>query len=173
MLKMLGRLHDGVTRLTFWVAMASVFYLTAVTAYEVITRYFFRAPSDWAPDTSAVAFAFIAFLAAPELTRNSGHAAMTFVVDSASPRVALWFRRLGLLLSALVCLVLAWFGGIEAMRQISGNVTMIAATPIPKWIVTGAIVYGLAGSALYFVRQLLASFTPSQKDDVKWSGTYS
>ncbi|ODT66808.1 MAG: C4-dicarboxylate ABC transporter permease [Pelagibacterium sp. SCN 63-23] len=173
MLRVLARLHDGVTRLTFWGAAISVFYLTAITAYEVVSRYFFRAPSDWAPDTSAVAFAFIAFLAAPELTRHSGHAAMTFVVEGASPAVSRWMTRLGLSISAVVCLVLTWFGGIEAGRQIAGNVAMIAATPIPKWIVTGAIVYGLASSALYFIRHLLASFFPSNKDASKWSGTFS
>ena len=173
MLETLKRIHDGVTRLTFWAAMASVFYLTAVTAFEVIARYFFRSPSDWAPDTSAVAFAFIAFLAAPELTRHSGHAAMTFVVDTAHPVVSIWLRRMSLALAGLVCVILTWYGASETGRQIANDVSMIAATRIPKWVVTGAIVYGIGSSALYFFRHLLASFSPSRKDNPKWSGTYS
>lgn len=173
MLALLARIHDGVTRLTFWLAMASVFYLTAVTAFEVVSRYFFRAPTDWAPDTSAVAFAFIAFLAAPELSRSTGHAAMTFVVETARPGISIWMQRFSLLLAVLVCAMLVWFGGIETSRQIANNISMIAATRIPKWIVTGVIVYGIASSGLYFLRHLLATFLPSHKDDPKWSGTYS
>lgn len=173
MLSTLARFHDGITRLTFWMSIASVFYLTVVTAYEVLARYLFRAPSDWAPDTSAVAFAFIAFLAVPELTRNSGHAAMTFVVDTAAPAIAVWIQRLGLAISAVVCIALAWFGTIETVRQISSNVTMIAATPIPKWVVTGAIVYGLFSASLYFIRHLLVTFIPTHKEVPQWNGTYS
>lgn len=162
MLSRLLRVHDGLTRLTFWVSAAAVAYLTAVTALEVLTRYLFKAPTGWAPDTSAVAFAFIAFLAAPELTRQSGHAAMTFIVERSTPRISSLLSRLSLAVSILVCLLLAWYGSIEAARQIAGNVTMIAVLPIPKWIVTASIVYGLGSMALYFLRQLMATFQSSQ-----------
>ena len=154
------RLHDAVTRLTFWMAAAAVAYLTVVTAVEVGARYLFRAPSGWAPDTTAVSFAFIAFLAAPEVTRQSGHAAMTFIVERSTPVVASLLRRLSLALSILVCLLLAWYGLMESARQIQGNITMIAVLPIPKWIVTLSIVYGLTGMALYFLRSLVGTFRP-------------
>lgn len=163
MLKGLCRLHDGVTTLTFWAATAAVFYLTAVTALEVVSRYFFRAPTGWAPDTSAVAFAFIAFLAAPQLTRAQGHAAMTFVVEFAPRGVSLFMRRFSLLIAAVVCGFLAWFGGVESSRQIGQGVTMIAATPIPKYLVTVSITYGFASMAIYFVRQLAATLPSLQR----------
>lgn len=152
------RLQDGLSLLTFWVAMAAVTYLTAATAIEVVLRYAFRAPTGWAPDTSAVAFSFIAFLAAPQLTRMSGHAAMTFVVQSAPGWLALWMTRFSLLMSCAVCALLAWYGYFETLRLIRRGVTMIAVTPIPKALVVGAIVYGLAGSSLYFLRQFAGSF---------------
>lgn len=174
MLSAVLRFHDGITRLTFWIAMAAVFYLTAVTAFEVASRYLFRAPTDWAPDTSAVAFAFIAFLAVPELTRDSGHAAMTFVVANASPAVSMLLTRVSLALACVACAICVWYGAFEAARQIGNGVTMISVLPIPKSIVTVAIVYGLASTALYFLRQFFATFTiKSTKDDPEWSGTYS
>ncbi|MFN3937707.1 MAG: TRAP transporter small permease [Gemmobacter sp.] len=157
-LTQLLRLHDGLTRATFWAAMAAVAYLTAATAIEVVLRYVFRSPSGWAPDTSAVAFAFIAFLAAPELTRSCGHASMNFVVERAPAWLSVWMVRLSLLAGAGVCALLTWFGAIETQRQVLRGVMMISVTPIPKWLVTGAIVYGLGSSALYFLRALAASF---------------
>jgi TRAP-type C4-dicarboxylate transport system permease small subunit len=174
MLKSLAVVHDGLTRLTFQMATAAVFYLTAVTAFEVASRYLFLAPTDWAPDTSAIAFAFIAFLAVPELTRQSGHAAMTFVVQHARPAVAIQLTRLSLAIAFIACAICTWFGAVEGMRQVNQGVTMIAVLPIPKWIVTFAIVYGLASTALYFMRQFCATFMHSNaKESSEWSGTYS
>lgn len=161
MISSLLRVHDAITRMTFWVAAAAVAYLTVVTAVEVIARYAFRAPSGWAPDTTAVSFAFIAFLAAPEVTRQSGHAAMTFIVERSGPVAGLMLNRVSLVLSILVCLLLAWYGALESARQIEGKITMIAVLPIPKWIVTVSIVYGLASMGFYFLRSLVGTFGPA------------
>jgi TRAP-type C4-dicarboxylate transport system permease small subunit len=158
------RLQDGLSLLTFWIAMASVAYLTLATAVEVVLRYAFQAPTGWAPDTSAVAFSFIAFLAVPQLTRTSGHASMTFLVDSAPGALGLWMTRLSLAVAAAICALLAWFGWFETLRLIRGGVTMIAVTPIPKALVVGVIVYGLASASLYFLRLLAASFQAPRAD---------
>ena len=174
MLTAVLRLHDGLSRLTFWIAMAAVFYLTAVTSFEVVSRYVFTAPTDWAPDTSAIAFAYIAFLAVPELTRNHGHAAMTFVVDNARPALGIQLKRAALIIAFAACAICTWYGAFEAFRQISRGVTMIAVLPIPKGLVTVVIVYGLASMGLYFLRDFVATFARSaNKDSARWSGTYS
>lgn len=181
MLAGLLRLHDGLTRLTFRGAAVAVAYVTLVTALEVFQRYALRMPSDWAPDTSAIAFAFVTFLAAPELTARGGHAAMTFFLEGARPAISRWMLRLTCAIGALACGLCAWFGGLEAARQIEGGVTMIAVTPIPKWVVTVVIVYGLASMALHFLRQLAGSFRTGSADaegitpdgEKEWSGTFS
>lgn len=175
MLAALLRLHDGLTRLTFWGAVAAVLYVTLATGWEVVGRYLFRAPSDWAPDTSAVAFAFITFLAAPMLTWKGGHAAMTLVLDQAPRAVSLWMLRFSQLVGAAACGLCGYFGAVETSRQMVQGVTMIAVTPIPKWAVTLAIVYGLISMALYFLRQLAASFrrSPPNEGEQAWSGTFS
>lgn len=176
MLRSLLNLHDALTRLTFWLAVAAVFYLTAVTGFEVVGRYVFKAPTDWAPDTSAVAFAYITFLAAPMITWKSGHAAMTVVTDTAPPSVALFLKRVSLIVAALTCGLCGYYGAVETARQIKQGVTMITVTPIPKWTVTGVIVYGLISMALYFLRQFAATFArnPIPNDgDAAWNGTFS
>lgn len=158
------RLHDGLTRLTFWAAAIAVAYLTLVTAWEVVARYALRMPTGWGSDTSAVAFAFITFLAAPMLTWKSGHAAMTFVVEQSPAALSLWMMRFCHLMGAGACGICAYFGAIETSRLYVRGVAMIAVTPIPKWIVTGVMVYGLVSMSLYFLRQLVASFTAERSD---------
>lgn len=157
MMSALARLHDGLTRLTFWCAAAAVLYVTAATAWEVVGRYALGAPSDWSPDTSAVAFAFITFLAAPMLTWQGGHAAMSFVTETAPRAVSAWLTRFAHLVGAVTCGLCAYVGGVEVVRQVERGITMITVTPIPKWVVSGVIVYGLASMALYFLRHLVAS----------------
>lgn len=168
------RLHDGLTRLTFWGATLCVAYLTLVTAWEVFGRYALDAPSDWAPDTAAVSFALASFLAVPMLTWKHGHAAMTFLVDAAPAPVTLWMRRLTLAVGVATCALCAWYGGIETLRQIDTGVMVVAVTPIPKWIVSGAIVYALGSASLYFLRHLAGTFIElpaARTEEAEWTGT--
>lgn len=138
--------------------MLAVCYLTLATAWEVVGRYMLRAPSSWAPDTAAVSFALVTFLAAPRLTQQGGHAVMSAVVDAIPVGFERWVRRTTLVIGALVCGLCAWFGAVETLRLQQQGVSMIAATPIPKWWVMAAIVYGLASMSLHFMRHLLRSF---------------
>jgi TRAP-type C4-dicarboxylate transport system permease small subunit len=174
MMRWLLRLHDGVTIVAFWGATVSVAYLTLATAWEVFGRYALGAPSDWAPDTAAVSFALITFLAAPMLTWKSGHATMTFIVEKTNPAVSRWMTRLTLLIGIGVCGLCTYYGGVEVSRQFSRGVTMIAVTPIPKWIVTAVIVYSFGSITLYFLRHLVSSFRrndPQEDGGAEWSGT--
>ncbi|RKF16817.1 TRAP transporter small permease [Roseovarius spongiae] len=174
-MKRLLWLHDAVTGLGFWVATFGVLYLTLVTAGEVFSRYVLSAPTDWAPDTAAVAFALITFLAVPWLTWKAGHASMDFVVRSVRPRLSVWLKRLTYLIGCVVCALCAWIGGVETARQISNGVMIVSVTPIPKWAVFGPLVYAMGSSALYFARHLAASFASSDRNPATggdaWSGT--
>ena len=173
-MKQLLWLHDAATRITFWAAAIGVLYLTVVTAGEVFGRYALSNPTDWAPDTAAISFALITFLAVPYLTWKSGHAAMTFLVTSAPRSLSLWMRRLNFLLGAVVCGACAWIGGVETARQISSGVMVVSVTPIPKWVVFVPLTYALGSSALYFVRHFLEGFgaanTPGTEGESEWTG---
>jgi TRAP-type C4-dicarboxylate transport system permease small subunit len=159
------RFHDALTDVGFWGAALAVAYLTLVTAWEVFGRYALDAPSDWAPDTAAVSFAMITFLAAPKVTRSASHARMSFIVDGLPPAAARWINRCVLALGLAICALCAWFGAVETLRQIERDVTIISVTQIPKWLVTGAITYGLASMGLYFLRQFAASFAADGASD--------
>lgn len=157
-MRWLLRVHDGLTAVGFWGAAFAVAYLTLVTAWEVFGRYALNAPSDWAPDTAAVSFAMITFLAAPMVTKKAAHARMTFIVDGFSEKAAVWMNRCVLFVGFTICGLCAWYGALEALRQFERNISIISVTELPKWLVTGAITYALASMALYFLRHLVESF---------------
>lgn len=158
----LAKAHDLLTRFTFVVAMVAVAYLTLVLAWEVFARYALQHPSGWAPDTAALAFALVTFLAAPTLSKESGHADMRLVVDYLPTAPALWLRRFTMLLACAVCWLAAWFGYLELLRVYQRGVMVIAVTPMPKWWLMLAIVYSLASMGLYFLRHFLTSFCGTQ-----------
>lgn len=89
---------------------------------------------------------------------------MTFLVQTAPAGLALWMTRFSLLVGVAICALLTWFGYFETLRLINRGVTMIAVTPIPKALVVGVIVYGMASSGLYFLRQFVASFFPPEAE---------
>ena len=82
---------------------------------------------------------------------------MTFLAERAAPPLRLALTAFTQALGSVACAICAWFGAVELVRQIEGDVMMISVTPIPKWLVTGVIVYGLASMALHFLRQLVAT----------------
>ncbi|KZY37466.1 C4-dicarboxylate ABC transporter permease [Roseovarius sp. HI0049] len=173
-MKRLCRVHDAITSATFWAASFGVLYLTLVTAGEVFGRYVLASPSDWSPDTAAVAFGLITFLAVPYLTWKSGHASMDFIVNAVPRRLSIGMMRVNYVIGFAVCALVAWVGGVETARQISSGVMIVSVTPIPKWVVFVPLVYGLANSALYFIRHFAATFGQEPENNEgahEWSGT--
>lgn len=150
------RLHDGLTRATFLLACAAAAYLTAVTALEVLQRYFLRNPTAWTADTAALAFAAVTFLAMPQVTRAGGHVSMSFLLDRAGPRLRRAAESVIGLLAASICLLCGLRGVQDMLRQAEQGVMLISVTPIPRWWVTAAIAYGLLSMGLHFLRQGLA-----------------
>lgn len=151
----LAAVHDGLTRFTFALAMVASAYLTLVLAWEVLARYGLNAPTGWAPDTAAVSFALITFLATPMLSWKHGHANMNMLVKALPPVASRCLQVFTFLLAAGVCFLAAWFGWAELVRVYTRNVMMISVTPIPKWWLMSAIVYSLLSMGLYFLRHLL------------------
>jgi len=144
--------HDSITRFTFGLSVLAGAYLTLVLAWEVFARYVLEAPTGWGPDTAGVSFAFMTFLATPMLSWKHGHANMSMVVNSLPPSAARFLQTFIYFLAAAVCGLTTWFGWNELLRVYEGHVMMIAVTPIPKWWLMAAIVYGLFSMGLYFLR---------------------
>jgi|TARA_R110001599_G_scaffold111510_1_gene275759 TRAP-type mannitol/chloroaromatic compound transport system permease small subunit len=65
-----------ITALNRWVATlvsAFVFIMVAVISYEVVSRYFFDAPTTWAMELATLLFGPYFLLAGPYLLHTAGH----------------------------------------------------------------------------------------------------
>ena len=85
----LAALHDRLTTFSFGAAMVALAIIANSLRYEVVSRYFFNAPTVWASPFASYGLCASIFLAIPELTRNSSHIALNFLDDFLAPERAL------------------------------------------------------------------------------------
>ncbi len=148
------RIHDRITYVLFTIGVILVALIGVLYVYEVASRYFFNAPTDWGNDTSSFMLSVATFLCIPQLVKDGGHVAVTIIFQYATPPVALWVARITAVAGAVVCAIAAYMAFEETSRQIVNDILTNTTTAIPKWWVTVFIPYGLANAAIYFVRTL-------------------
>lgn len=140
-----------VTRLSF--ALACLALLTILAAYviEVVARYGFGKPTLWSSDLVNYALCASVFLAMPEITRNSGHVAITSLVEKLSTANQALLARVMSFGGAVLCGLSAYVAVTAAIGQAQAGIETVAAFAIPKWWLTGIVAFGFGLSALCFL----------------------
>jgi TRAP-type C4-dicarboxylate transport system permease small subunit len=151
-LAVLLRAHDRLTGLGVHLAMVGLAVVVGAYVLEVVLRYGFNSPTRWSADLVSYLLLFITFMAMPQVTASGGHVAVTALLERMSPSRQRAAARVIAAGGVIACLLLTWISLQETMRQVSGNVQMMSANPIPKAWVSIWIVYGLGSSALHFLR---------------------
>lgn len=100
-----------------------VFLAMLVSVYEVIMRYGFNAPTDWAHETTTFLVAAIFALGGPYALATNRHIQIRILLDRLSPRKRNWLEMLNLLLGILFCLAIgyaAWVLAFNATHSPTG-----------------------------------------------------
>jgi TRAP-type C4-dicarboxylate transport system permease small subunit len=129
-------------------------YLAAVviTAYEVVMRYLFDAPTVWAFELTILLCAICYLLSGGFVTAQRKHIAITSVYDLMPARIRWWLDLLALLTGILAMGLLAW----AAWRPAVLAVTIVERTGSAWNSPSPAIIKPLiAIGALLIVLQLL------------------
>jgi TRAP-type C4-dicarboxylate transport system permease small subunit len=151
----LANLHDAVTSLSFAAAALVLAAIAVSFCYEVAARYFFGAPTSWANAFVSYFLCAAIFLSIPELTRRRAHVAINLLNDQLGSKASLGLNRLIRAAGAAACLLAAWFTANTTLDQFGLGVDTISAYPVPKWLVSIFIPYGMLSSGLYFLRHLV------------------
>ncbi len=151
----LAELHDRLTSASFIAAAVVLGGIAASFCYEVAARYLFSAPTSWANAFVSYLLCAAIFLAVPELTRRRAHVAINLLLDRLSAPRAQILNRLIRLAGAAACLLATWISANATLDQINLGIETISAYPIPKWLVSMFIPYGMLSSGLYFLRDLI------------------
>lgn len=150
-------LHDRVTDWGNAAAAAAVGIIVLSSGFEVVARYFFNAPTTWAYDATGYLFCAAIFLSAPHLSRIRGHVAITLLHDASVARTRFILHIFIQAAALITCAFVAWIAFDETRRQMVQGIQTMAVRPIPKWLISSFIVYGMSSSALYFMRHFLSS----------------
>lgn len=153
----LGRVHDTITTLGFGAAGICLATVVCSFCFEVVSRYFLSAPTEWASPLVSYALCVMIFLAMPELTRRSAHVSINILLDSVSPArasVITWIVRAA---AVVACLLAAWFSGNETLAQFNQDIWTSPPFATPKWTVSVFVPYGMLSSGLYFLRQIASN----------------
>jgi C4-dicarboxylate transporter DctQ subunit len=148
-----GAAHDAVTGAGFIGAAVCLTIIACAYCYEVVARYFFAAPTEWASALASYALCGMVFLAMPELARRNIHIVINVLLDQMRPRHVQLLRRVVWLTSAATCLVAAWFIADATIVQYQRGIQTITSWPVPKWPLSLCIAYGMFSTSLYFLRQ--------------------
>lgn len=145
------KLQDTLTRLGFLMGVGALAAIVLIYTYEVVSRYAFGAPTLWASDFVSFLLLISVFSAAPWLTRENGHVAVTILPDMAGALRPVILRA-GFLVAAATCLWAAWLCLGEVQHLAARGTLTLTSVRIPKWILVAFITYGVGNSGLYFLR---------------------
>ena len=150
----LFKVHDSITIAGNYLAMALLLGICAAFSYEVAARYLFNAPTAWANAIVSYFLCAAIFLSVPNLTRLNEHVTINILLEALPERLRKGFDLSLRFVAGCICLFSAWFCASESFSQYLGGIETILEWPVPKWMVSGFIPYGLLSSGIYFFRHL-------------------
>jgi C4-dicarboxylate transporter DctQ subunit len=153
LLRRLASIQDRLSRAGFILAACVLAFISVAYCYEVVSRYFFNAPTIWASPLVSYALCLTIFLALPDLARRGLQISIDLHEAWAAPAVIASLLRATRLVAGVSCLAAAWITAQQTWSEYSFGVWTNTYMPIPKWWLFVFIPYGLLSAGIYFLRQ--------------------
>ena len=101
------------------------------TFANVVARYFFNSPIQWAEEFSRYAFIWVVFLGAVVCTKRKRHIGIDSVVKVLPSQIQPWVNLAADLLTLALMVIIIWYGWI-----LTRSATQITATlQIPQYVI--------------------------------------
>lgn len=152
-LRRLATVQDWLSRAGFILAACILAFISVAYCYEVISRYFFNAPTIWASPLVSYSLCLTIFLTLPDLARRGLHISIDLHEAWASPEAIEKLLRVTRFAAGLSCLAAAWITAEQAWSEYAVGVWTNTYMPIPKWWLFVFIPYGFVSGGIYFLRQ--------------------
>ena len=91
-------------------ASVLVFFIMCSVCYEVISRYFFNAPTTWVVEISSIILLLTPFLAGGWVLRGDGHVKMDLILEQFSQKNQALIKTITSIVAAVACLTLVYYG---------------------------------------------------------------
>lgn len=145
---------------TLRVAMVALVAAALVLTYSVVSRYLFKASTDWQDETAVFLLVGVTFLCAPWVQHQRGHIGIEALAAVLPERVNRWRRRVVDVVSALFCGFFAWKSWkLLHEAWVDGQTTSSSWAP-PLWIPYGLMALGMTLLTLQILLQVARGSTP-------------
>lgn len=102
-------------RIVAWLVPVMVVALT----YEVVSRYFFHAPTLWAQDTAIFCFGYVGLVGGAYVARERAHINVDLVYQYLRPRLKAFFDLISGLIALFFVALVVYYGWHEMERVFS------------------------------------------------------
>jgi TRAP-type C4-dicarboxylate transport system permease small subunit len=149
--RVLGTADSVLVRITWVMRVASglvIVAMMAATVYDVVMRYAFSAPTEWALILSAAGVLAATFLAIPHLAAIHGHIDMDLVYRRLSSRGQAIADVVSGLATLAFAAAMAWLGYRAALTAYVGGLVTSGNFSIPIWTLYATVYVGGLGLLL-------------------------
>ncbi|MGH3097000.1 MAG: TRAP transporter small permease [Streptosporangiales bacterium] len=136
------RVVVGVTLAMRVVAGLIIAAMMLTTAYDVIMRYVFHQPTEWALALNAAGVLAATFLAVPHLAATHGHISMDLVYRRMGARGQAVAAVVSGVATGVVAVVFGWLGYQAAVRAHLGGLMTQGNFAIPLWTLYALVALG-------------------------------
>ena len=104
-------------------AGSSFLIMTALTCWQVFTRYVLGNPSTWSEELVGYLFAWMSLFGACLVTGEHGHMNIPIIVDMAAPGLKKILLSLGEIIAFLFSMIILVYGGTQITSLAMGQMT--------------------------------------------------
>ena len=113
------------------IACFLVFFIMVITTYEVISRYLFNQPTDFAWPINRQLFGLFILFAGSHTARVEGHIRIEILLDRFPPKMRMLSRYLGLAAAFLFLGTLTWQSTWMGINSLLMNEKMVGSFRMP------------------------------------------
>jgi TRAP-type C4-dicarboxylate transport system permease small subunit len=163
--KRAGVFFDRILNALFVFAGILLAFATVSVALGIVSRYFFNRPWGWVTEISEYILLYIAFLIGAWVLRQEEHVKMDIILNLLPPGARTIMNTITSLLSAIVCLVIAVFGGRVTLELYRSKAFTYTILELPKFIIASVICIGAFMLFVQFLRRTYGYWAHSNGSD--------
>jgi TRAP-type C4-dicarboxylate transport system permease small subunit len=146
---------NGINKLLMLISMLAIIVTACILSYAVVTRYFFKTPTDWQDDVSVFLLIGISFCCAASVQAQRGHIGIEVLATLLPARVNRWRLWLVDLISFLFCAFFTWKSWTLFYEAWSEGQTTNSTFAPPLWIPYSLMAFGMTLLSLQLLMQCL------------------
>lgn len=135
--------------------------MVIVGVYQIVTRYFFNAPSTVSEELLTFLFTWLALLSAALVFGKREHMRMSFLADKAKPRTRLVLEIIAICVTLIFAILVMIYGGIYITKLTMTQVT--ASLGIPMGIVYSVVPISGVLTIVYSIMNFISLFNGEEE----------